>query len=215
MTLIVLEGIDRSGRSTHAALLEAHLQGHGIGVVRSSLGGSLVAGPAIRRARSERALGAAAMALLYAADIAERLELVIAPALRAGLVVVADRWTFTPLVRAVVRGVDRGWIGDVLAFAPEPDVVLWLDVPTETSLGRRDRDPHPYEAGLDLGLSADLVESYRLYQDRLTAEFGRLAELHGFVRIDADGPPGVVEPRLERAVDRYVAGRSLTAGAAR
>ncbi len=206
MSLIVLEGIDRSGRSTHAALLEEHLRGVGRAVVRSSLGTSEIAGPRIRRARNERSHDAAALALLYAADLAERLELTIGPALQAGLVVLVDRYTATPQVRAAVRGVDPAWLAAVFAFAPPPDLVVWLDVSVETSLGRRDREPHPYEAGLDLGLASDLHESYRLYQSRLGALFTELAARDGFVRIDADGPPVLVEPRIEAAVDRHLAG---------
>jgi dTMP kinase len=141
------------------------------------------------------------MALLYAADLSERIEQVVDPALRAGLIVLADRYRWTPMARAAVRGVDIGWLETLFAFAPAPDLVLWLDVDVGTSLSRRDADPDAFEAGLDIGLSADTRESYALYQARLAAAFAEFAVRDGFVRVAADGPPETVEPVLEAAVD--------------
>lgn len=202
--LIVLEGIDRSGRSTHARLLEAHLRHRGRAVTRTSLGTAQLSGPPIRRARADRRPDAAAMALLYAADLAERIEQVVEPALRAGLIVLADRYRWTPMARAAARGVDPAWLETVFAFAPVPDLVLWLDVDVRTSLQRRDADPDAFEAGLDLGLSDDTRESYALYQARLAAVFAGFAARDAFLRVPADGPPDEVEPILEAAVDSLV-----------
>lgn len=202
--LVVLEGIDRSGRSTHAALLEAHLRYQGRAVTRTSLGTAQVAGPPIRQARSSDPADPAALALLYAADLAERIDQVVLPALRAGLVVLADRYCWTPMARALVRGGDPGWLETVFAFAPAPDLVVWLDVDVETSLQRRDRDPDAFEAGLDLGLSDDLRTSYAIYQSRLAEAFARFAADGGFRRLDAGRPPMVVEPELEAIVDAVV-----------
>jgi dTMP kinase len=199
--LVVLEGIDRSGRSTHARLLEAHLRHRGRAVTRTSLGTAQLAGPPIRQARADRQPDATEIALLYAADLAERIEQVVEPALRAGLIVLADRYRWTPMARAAARGVDVAWLATLFAFAPNPDLVLWLDVDVRTSLKRRDTDPDPFEAGLDLGLSADARESYALYQARLAAAFADFAIRDGFLRVPADGPPEAVEPVLEAAVD--------------
>jgi dTMP kinase len=146
------------------------------------------------------------MALLYAADLAERIEQVVEPALRAGLIVLADRYRWTPMARAAARGVDVAWLEALFAFAPTPDLVLWLDVDVRTSLHRRDVDPDAFEAGLDLGLSADTRESYALYQSRLAAAFADFATRDGFVRIPADGPPDVVEPMIEAMVDALLEG---------
>jgi dTMP kinase len=153
------------------------------------------------------------MALLSAADLAERVEQVVLPALRAGLVVIADRYRWTPMARAEARGVDGRWLDDLFAFVPPPDAVLFLEVDAQTSLIRRDLDPDPYEAGLDLGLSADLRESYRLFQERLAACFDRYATETPFIRIDATGTTDDVGPAVIRAAGAVLAARSKPIGA--
>jgi dTMP kinase len=206
--LFVLEGIDRSGRSTHARRLEEHMRRAGRGVTRTSLRTSLLAAEAIGRAKRGGPADATAMALLYAADLAERIEQLVLPGLRAGLVVIADRYCWTPMARAEVRAVDPGWLEALFAFVPAPDAVLFLEVDAETSLTRRDRDPDPYEAGLDLGLSADVRESYRLFQARLAACFDRHALVAGFTRVAAAGASDEVEPRVVRAAESILTARS-------
>jgi dTMP kinase len=202
--LVVLEGIDRSGRSTHAAELERHLRYRGRGVTRTSLGTSVLSAGPLRRLRERGGRDPVELALLHAADIAERVEEVIVPSLRAGLVVLADRYVYTPMARAEARGVDPEWLSAVFSFAPAPDLVLLLDVDPETSLARSEKAPDAYEAGLDLGLSADLRESYRLFQGRLAGAFERYAERYDFTRVDAAAPIREVEARLERVVDSVV-----------
>ena len=206
--LLVIEGIDRSGRSTHVRRLEEHLRHAGWGVTRTSLGGSLLSGDLIRRAKLDRSAEPTETALLYAADLAERIEQVVIPSLRAGLVVVADRYRWTPMARAEARGVDGEWLEAVFGFAPTPDLVLFLDVDAEASLARRTNDPDPYEAGLDLGLSADVRESYRLFQARLYACFDRYASGAGFTRIRTTASIEVVGQRILRAVETVLAARS-------
>jgi dTMP kinase len=204
--LVALEGIDRSGRSTHASLLEAHLRHRGRGVARTSLGASLLSADALRRAKRGRRPDPVEIALLSAADLAERLDRIVHPALQAGLVVIADRWTQTPTARAEVRGVDRAWLDAVFSFAPAPDLLVVLDVDPATSLARHE-DPGPYEAGIDLRLSADRRESYRLFQARLGAWFDGEAGRSGFVRLPAAAAIDRVQARLERAVDRLLDGQ--------
>jgi dTMP kinase len=199
--LVVLEGIDRSGRSTHAGLLEAHLRHHGRGATRTSLGSSVLSADALRRAKRGRRPDPVEIALLSAADLAERVERVVDPALRAGLVVVADRWTWTPIARAELRGVDRDWLDRLFSFAPAPDLVALLDLDPDASLARRDA-PDPYEAGLDLHLADDLRESYRLFGTRLAGWFDAESRRRGWLRVPADEPVDRVEARLEAAVDR-------------
>ena len=201
--LIALEGIDRSGRSTHAALLEAHLRHRGHGVARTSLGSSVLSAAALRRAKRHRRPDPVEIALLSAADLAERLDRVVEPALRAGLVVVADRWVHTPIARAEVRGLDRAWLDALFSFAPGPDLLVVLDVDPAESLARRD-EPDAYEAGLDLRLSADLRESYRIFQGRLADWFDREARATAAHRLRAAQPVGRVQARLEAAVDRVL-----------
>jgi dTMP kinase len=153
------------------------------------------------------------MALLDAADLAERIEQVVQPSLRAGLVVLADRYLYTPMARARARGVEQAWLDTLFSFAPPPDVVLWLDLDPATALGRRDRDPPPYEAGLDLGLAADVRQSYGLFQARLAETFADYAGRYGFARFDAAGRLEEVEAPLEAAVDRLLDARRIGARA--
>jgi dTMP kinase len=209
--LFVLEGIDRSGRSTHVRRLEEHLRYTGRGVTRTSLASSLLSGDLIRGAKRDRHADPTETALLYAADLAERVEQVVLPSLRAGLVVIADRYCWTPMARAEARGVDPGWLDGLFSFVPPPDAVLFLDVDAVASLDRRVDDPDPYEAGLDLGLSADLRESYRLFQDRLYRCFDRYAGPAGFTRIPAAAPIEPVAHRLLHAADAILARRAADA----
>ena len=208
--LIVLEGIDRSGRSTHARRLEEHLRYAGMGVARTSLASAALSGGLIRTAKRDGTADPVEIALLYAADLAERLDQVIAPSLRAGLVVIADRYRWTPMARAEARGVDAGWLAALFDFVPRPDVVLYLDIDPDASLARRSGEPDPFEAGADLGLAADRRESYRLFQGRLAACFERYASQDGFIRIAAAGSVPVVGRRVLRAADAAIAARLTT-----
>ena len=210
--LFVLEGIDRSGRSTHVRRLEEHLRYAGRGVTRTSLASSLLSGDLIRGAKRDRHADPTETALLYAADLAERIEQVVAPSLRAGLVVIADRYCWTPMARAEARGIDPGWLAALFSFVTPPDAVLFLDVDAEASLARRADDPDPYEAGADLGLSPDLRESYRLFGKRLYACFDRFAGPAGFTRIRATGSVEQVGQRVLRAADQVLLARSAAAG---
>ncbi len=203
-TLVVLEGIDGSGRSTHARMLEDRLRYQGRGVTRTSLATSATAAEPIRRARRNPRIGPLGTALLYAADLAERTEQVVLPALRAGLVVIADRYAYTPMARAEARGVDRAWLEATFGFVVAPDLVILLDVDPETALARRTAELDPYEAGSDLHLAADLRESFRLFQARLDACLRRSGERFGFTVISGSGAIGPVERRLERAVENVL-----------
>lgn len=201
--LIVLEGIDRSGRSTQARRLEAHLRFRGSGVVRTSLGGSALAGGELHAARQGSA-DPVQIALLSAADLAERVDQEILPSLRAGLVVIADRYCWTPMARAEARGVDPDWLAGLFSFVPAADAVLYLDVSPATSLQRRSRSPDPYEAGIDAGLSHDLMASYRLFQERLHECFERFSGPSGFTRIPQGGAIDTIARRLAHVADDLV-----------
>jgi dTMP kinase len=179
--LLVLEGIDHAGRSTHADLLARHLRETGRAPVLTSFRDSNIAADAIRRAKAERGWDPIAIALLYAADLAERIEHVIRPALRAGLVVIADRYTYTPIARAVARGVDQAWLEALFAFAPPPDRVVLLDIPPSVALAR---------ASAAGATSAELdrvrFEEYGRFQGRVSSWFAQAARESPFDVIPAD-----------------------------
>jgi dTMP kinase len=210
--LIVLEGIDGSGRSTHVRLLEQRVRYSGLGVTRTSLGTSVLAAEPIRRSRHARRADPAVTALLDAADLAERIALVVRPALRAGLVVIADRWAYTPMARAAVRGVDAAWLEAVFSFGPPPDAVLWLDLDPADALARRTSELDAYEAGMDLGLATDLRESYLLFGARLAASFHERAARYAFTRVSATGSVEAVASRIRSVADSVIDGRVVERG---
>jgi len=188
--LIVIEGIDRSGRSTQIARLNEWLEGRGIPPVRTDWSTSPHISKAIHKAKAEGALRPITFSLFYAADFADRVANVILPALERGEVVVADRYIYTAFARDVARGADRDWLATLYRFAPQPDVVFYLRVPPEVTQQRIPSVPTKaldrYEAGLDLGLSADPAQSFQLYQQRVFDEFERLALDHLFVVLDGE-----------------------------
>jgi dTMP kinase len=195
--LIVLEGIDHAGRSTHARLLEQHLRYTGRGVVRTSFGTSLIAGEALRKAKTERGWDPSSIVLLYAADLAERLEQVIRPALRAGLTVIADRYVYTPTARAVARGTDAAWLEGLFSFAPPPDAVLLLDLPPSSAAARSSAEPGG--SGRPLGL--DQMDDYERFQASVAAWFLDGAARLGFTVVPADRATARVQASLQAATE--------------
>jgi dTMP kinase len=165
------------------------LEVHGFGVVDTGLTRSDLAGPGIRRAKSGHNLDPITLNLFYATDFFDRLERLIIPALRAGMVVVADRYTFSMIARAAARGVDSSWMADVYSFAPVPDCVIYLDVdvdqlvPRILANGRFDY----WESGQDFMRGDDVFSSFLEYQTEILAQFGALVTKHSFSVIDARG----------------------------
>jgi dTMP kinase len=190
-SLIVLEGIDGSGRSTHVRLLEDALRYRGRGVTRASIGTSVIAAEPIRRAKRDRTAGPIETTLLYAADLAERIDQQILPALGAGLVVLADRYAYTPMARAEARGIERAWLERVYSFAVQPDAVVFLDVDPETAISRREASEQ---------LAADATEGYREFKDRLFDTFVVYVDRYRFRRVSGEASIRVVAARLERVV---------------
>ncbi len=189
-TLIVVEGVDRSGRSTQIDRLTEWLAGRGIDAVRTDWSTSPYISKAIHKAKAEGALRPITFSLFYAADFADRVANVILPALERGEVVVADRYVYTAFARDVARGADRSWLTTLYRFAPQPDVVFYLRVPPDVTQQRVPSVPvkaqDRYEAGLDLGLSADPVRSFQMYQQRVFDEFERLSLDHLFIVLDGE-----------------------------
>jgi dTMP kinase len=189
-TLIVVEGVDRSGRSTQIERLAAWLAGRGIDAVRTGWSTSPHISKAIHKAKAEGALRPITFSLFYAADFADRVANVIVPALERGEAVVADRYVYTAFARDVARGADRRWLETLYRFAPPPDVVFYLRVPPDVTQQRVPSVPvkafDRYEAGLDLGLSADPARSFQLYQQRVFDEFERLSREHPFIVLDGE-----------------------------
>lgn len=188
--LLVIEGIDRSGRSTQVQVLIDWLRKNGIEPVRTDWSTSPHISKAIHKAKAAGELRPITFSLFYAADFTDRIANVVVPALERGEVVVADRYVYTAFARDIARGADPGWLETLYGFAPAPDAVFYLRVPPSVTQQRVPSTPvkaiDRYEAGLDLGLSADPGESFQIYQQRVFDEFERLAQEYRFTVIDGD-----------------------------
>lgn len=185
--LIVLEGTDGVGRSTQIALLREWIESMGYAVQATGLKRSELAGKGIKDAMRGHTLGILTANLYYATDMVDRLEKVIIPALRAGFVVLTDRYIYSIIARAIVRGVDPGWICDVFGFALVPDAVLYLyaDPPHLIPRVLNARGFDYWESGMDFLPNREYYEAFVEYQSRLLAQFELLAEEYDFRRVDA------------------------------
>jgi dTMP kinase len=188
--LIVIEGGDRSGRSTQVDLLVEWLGSLDTPVVKTDWSTSPHISKAIHKAKGESALRTVTFSLFYAADFADRVANVIVPALERGEVVIADRYVYTAFARDSARGADQQWLRKLYEFAPRPDAVFYLAVPPAVRLQRepsaavKSRDI--YEFGLDLGLTSDPQRSFEMYQQRVYDEFSHLVEEFGLTVIDGE-----------------------------
>jgi dTMP kinase len=187
--LIVLEGPDGVGRSTQVALLHEWLEASGYAVFSTGLKRSELASVGIAQAKQGHTLGSVTMALFYAADLADRLEREIIPALRAGFVVLTDRYMYSLIARSMVRGVDGRWIRSLMGFTLVPDVVFYLRSDVEHLIPRvlSVRTFDYWESGMDFLGYSDYYESYIEYQKRMLAAFDQLGREYSFRDIVATG----------------------------
>jgi dTMP kinase len=209
--LFIVEGIDGSGKSTQLDLLRKWLIGQGYCVAFSEWNSSPLVKATTKKGKKKQMLTPASFSLIHAADMADRLERQILPALKAGAIVLADRYIYTAFGRDVARGVAPEWVRKVYAFAIEPTVAFYFRVPLEESL-RRILGGRPtlkyYEAGMDAGLSDDPYESFALFQGRIMEEYDKMVEEFGLTVIDATLPLPeqqeivrvIIEPMLSGAL---------------
>ncbi len=209
--LIVIEGTDGVGRSTQVALLTEWLEARGYAVVSSGLRRSELAGNGIQRAKRGNTLDPLTLNLFYATDFWDRLERQILPALRAGMVALVDRYIFSLIARAVVRGVPAAWMDNLYGFALVPDLVVYLDIDVEHLLPRvlSSTGLDYWESGEDFLSGPTLYDNFVEYQNRLLAELRRLADHHGFVTVDARGSVSDVFRQLAGEVDKAVSQMAL------
>jgi dTMP kinase len=220
--LIAVEGLDGSGKSTQIYLLKRWLELQNMRVSFTEWNSSTIVKAATKRGKKQQLLTPTTFSLVHATDFAHRYERHIVPLLRHGYIVLADRYIFTALARDAVRGCDRDWIRSLYSFAVLPDITFYFDVPLDTAVGRilSGRPVLKYhEAGMDLGLSADPTESFRLFQGQIKAEYGRLANEYRFTVMDATRPIEVQQQHMRSIVDgkldlaRFVQRGRSTAGA--
>lgn len=210
--LIVIEGPDGSGRSTHIALLKEWLESAGFAVQTIGLRRSNLLARDIDEVLAKNVVGRLTLALLYATDFFDQLQNVMIPALRAGYVVLADRYVHTLVARAAVRGIDRDYITGIYQAALEPDLVFWLRVRPECAFDREFKKSNVisyWESGRDLNLSDDLFTSFVRYQSMLREEFTRMSAEHGFIQVDSENPIPEVNKALRAAVAKTLGIRSI------
>jgi dTMP kinase len=186
--LFIVEGIDGSGKSTQLMLLQKWLESEGYVTSFSEWNSSPLVREVTRRGKKKQMLTPMTFSLIHATDFADRTEHGIIPPLKAGAVVLADRYIYTAFARDVVRGVSPKWVRELYAFAVKPTVAFYfrtpLDVAMKRILGGRDAIKY-YEAGMDIGLSEDIEESFRLFQSRIIDEYEKMVDEFGLVAIDA------------------------------
>jgi dTMP kinase len=201
--LFIVEGIDGSGKSTQLTLLAQWLRSEGYPVVFSEWNSSPIVKATTSRGKRRRLLSPLTFSLIHATDFSDRVERDIIPSLKAGAIVLADRYVYTAFARDVVRGVDPAWVRSLYRFATVPTRAFYFRVPLETAL-KRILSGRPklkwYEAGMDLGLHHDPAESYRIFQSRLLAEYERLVEEYGLVAMDATHAVEVQQRLLREAL---------------
>jgi dTMP kinase len=204
--LIAVEGTDSVGRTTQIELLREWLEVKGYGVVETGWTRSPLMQPTIELAKSSNTLNKLTFVLLYATDFADRLEKEIIPALKAGFVVLTDRYIFTALARAGVRGVDRAWLRNLYGFAIAPHLVFYLKIDVDTLIGRvlEARGMDFWESGMDLKHGDDIYDSFRAYQNKLLREYGSMAEEFHFRVVDARRSVNKIQDELRRQVEAFL-----------
>jgi dTMP kinase len=201
--LIVVEGADGVGRSTHIGLLQGWLEGQGFAVASTGLVRSALTRRGIESAKEGHSFDRTTMSLFYATDLADRLEHEIIPALRSGFVVLADRYVYTTMARGSARGLDQEWLARLYGFALVPRRVFFLRLDPDELIRRtlrRGGELDYWESGRDIGLAPDLYTSFRKYQTLILQEFDRMAALYGFTTIDASRTVEEVQAELRREV---------------
>jgi dTMP kinase len=201
--LIAVEGLDGSGKSTQVYLLKRWLDLGGYKVAFTEWNSSAVVKEATSKGKKRQLLTPTTFSLIHSTDFADRYERQILPMLRAGFVVLADRYVYTAFARDAVRGCDRSWLRRLYSFARKPDLTFFFNVPLAVAL-RRILDGRPqlkyHEAGMDLGLSPDPYESFELFQGRIYEEYQRMSGEFGFITIDAGRPPEVQQDEVRQIV---------------
>ena len=204
--LIVIEGTDGVGRSTQIERLSPWLELEGWAVNNTGWTRSPLLADTINEAKAGHELTTTTMSLLYAADFADRLEHQIIPALKAGFIVIADRYMYTVFARNAVMGVDAEWTRQLFGMALVPDLVLYLEIDVEHLIPRvlEGKGMDYWESGMHLALGHDMFDSFTRYQTQLTGEYNRLARQHHFVEVDARRSIDDIQSELRGHISNYL-----------
>jgi len=208
--LIVVEGADGSGRSTQIAMLVRWLEGCGHATAQVGLKRSTLVSEELDQAKKGNILSRTTLSLFYATDFADQLENSIIPALKAGFIVLADRYIYTLMARDLVRGMDRKWLENLYGVALAPDAVFYLKVSPEILVERnfaKDFTLDFWESGMDLGLSRDMFDSFLKYQGMMARQFERLQSAYDFSIIDGNRSPEEINGELRRRIEAVLAAK--------
>lgn len=215
--LIVVEGIDGSGKSTQISLLSRWLRSQGYAVAFGEWNSSPLVRETTKRGKRKEMFTPSTFSLIHATDFSDRTERYILPLVKAGAIVCADRYAYTAFARDVARGVSRRWVRNLYSFAIRPNLSFYFRVPLDVALGRilggRDAIKY-YEAGMDLRLSRDVEESFRIFQGRILDEYEAMAAEMGFHVIDATQSIEEQQKQMRAIVVRHL-GSSLKSGVLR
>jgi dTMP kinase len=208
--LIVVEGIDGSGKSTQLQLAMRYLQAKGLRPFFTEWNSADLVKAITKKGKKKMSLTPMTFSLLHATDFAHRLVHSILPPLKAGMIVLADRYVYTAFARDVVRGCERDWVRRVYQFAPRPDRAFYFNVPIDVSVSRllsgrtKLKD---YEAGMDLGLATDMVSSFKLFQGRILDEYAKITNEYGLTEIGATqsigGQQQIVRNFIDETLEDY------------
>jgi dTMP kinase len=202
--LIVVEGADGSGRSTQIARLVQWLEGCGHATVQVGLKRSTLVSEELDQAKQGNILSRTTFSLFYATDFADQLVNTILPALKAGLMVLADRYIYTLMARDLVRGMDEAWLKNLYGIALVPDAVFYLSVAPDHLVQRnfaKDYGLDYWESGMDLGLSRDMFDSFLKYQALVAKQFEHLQEIYGFTVVEGNRPVEAVNTELRAKIE--------------
>lgn len=208
--LVVVEGADCSGRSTQIERLVEWLEGSGHATVQVGLKLSNLVSEELERAKQGNVLSRITLSLFYATDFADQLVNIIIPALKAGTIVLADRYIYTLMARDLVRGMDEAWLKNLYGIALEPDVVFYLNVSPE-ELVQRNFLKHSaldyWESGIDLGLSRDWFDSFLRYQSLIEQQFDRLQQIYHFTIVNGHRSAEAINLELQKKIEAVLAGK--------
>jgi dTMP kinase len=207
--LIAVEGADGSGRSTQIAHLVDWLETSGRPTVQVGLKRSTLVSEELEKAQDGNVLSRTTLSLFYATDFADQLENIILPALKAGFIVLADRYIYTLMARDMVRGMDEKWLKNLYGIALIPDAVFYLSVEPEELVQRnlsKKATLDYWESGMDLGLSRDMFDSFLKYQSQMGEAFRQLQKTYKFEIIDANRPVNAVNKDLRKKISAIING---------
>jgi dTMP kinase len=216
--LFIVEGVDGSGKSTQIDLLKKWLESEGYSVFFTEWNSSELVKETTKEAKKKNLLTPTTFSLLHATDFADRLNYQIIPPLKAGMIVLADRYAYTAFARDVVRGVSPEWVRNLYSFAAKPDISFYFDVPIQIACERilsNRAEIKFHEAGMDLGLHLDTRESFKIFQGRIMDEYKKMVDEFGLTVINATDEihdqQDIVRDKVRAALKGYSKKRTLYA----